>query len=87
MAWKLRAVQGSAASAQAVSVAPVPTHVPESKLPEGVRRFVAEEIDSAESLEILLHLYRNPDQGHMAEQVSAAGDLRFGEGLVHGNPV
>jgi hypothetical protein len=46
--------------------------VPEPKLSESVRRFVAEHIDSAESLEILLYLHRNRDQSHTAETLGPA---------------
>jgi hypothetical protein len=57
-------------------------------LTDQVRRFIAEQIDSAESLEILLYLHRNPDRGFTAEvlgpavyTVPAAALLRL-EGLV-----
>lgn len=46
--------------------------VPDSRLSEGVKRFIADHIDSAESLEILLYLHRNPDQGHTAEMLGPA---------------
>ena len=46
--------------------------MPDSHLCEGVKRFIDERIDSAESLEILLHLHRNPEQSHTAETLSAA---------------
>ena len=39
-------------------------------LTDGVRRFVVEHIDSAELLEILLHLYRHPEQRFTAEVLS-----------------
>lgn len=42
----------------------------QNSLPEGVRRFVVEHIDSAELLEILLHLHRNADQRFTAEVLS-----------------
>ncbi len=62
-----------------------------SSLPEGVRRFVAEQVDSAEFLEILLHLHRNPEQRFTAEElgpavytVPAAALLRLEELVARG---
>jgi hypothetical protein len=43
-----------------------------NSLPNEVRRFIAEHIDSAETLEILLFLQRNPEQGYTAEALSTA---------------
>lgn len=62
----------------------------DSSLTDSVRRFITEHIDSAESLEILLHLHRNPGESLTAEELSAAvytvpaaALLRL-EGLVSG---
>ena len=41
-------------------------------LPSEVRRFIAEHIDSAETLEILLFLHRNPGESYTAEALSPA---------------
>jgi hypothetical protein len=41
-------------------------------LPESVQRFIGEHIDSAELLEILLYLHRNPGQSYTAEALSPA---------------
>lgn len=64
------------------------THRVNESLPDRVRRFIAEQIDSAESLEILLFLKRNPERSFTAEVLSpqvytvpAAALLRL-EGLV-----
>jgi hypothetical protein len=58
-------------------------------LPESVRQLVGDYIDSAELLEILLYLHRNPGRGYTAEALSpavytvpAAALLRLEE-LVH----
>lgn len=46
--------------------------MPDNRLPEGVKRFIAEHIDSAEALEILLYLQRNPGESHTAETLGPA---------------
>jgi len=40
------------------------------RIPEDVRRFLGEYVDSAEKLEILLFLHRNPGRGWTAEELS-----------------
>ena len=57
-------------------------------IPPEVQRFIAENIDAAEQLDILLLLYRNPDRSYTALEVSqavftvaSAATLRL-EGLV-----
>jgi hypothetical protein len=66
----------------------LPSRVNDYSLPESVRRLIAEHVDSAESLEILLFLHRNPGRSFTAEvlspevyTVAAAALLRL-EGLV-----
>lgn len=44
----------------------------DGSIPPEVRRFIAEHIDAAEQLEILLLLYRNPERGWKAQEVSQA---------------
>lgn len=43
----------------------------QSGLSEGVRRFIGQYVDSAELLEILLHLHRAPEQRFAAEELSS----------------
>ena len=59
-----------------------------SAVPPAVQRFIAENVDSAEQLEVLLLLHRHPDRGWRAHDVSreiftvpAAATLRL-ESLV-----
>jgi hypothetical protein len=62
--------------------------VAQGGIPQEVQRFIAETIDAAEQLDILLLLYRNPDRAYSALEVSqavftvaSAATLRL-EGLV-----
>jgi hypothetical protein len=41
-----------------------------SGIPEGVRRFLLQCIDSVEQLEVLLHLYRTPEQTWSSESIA-----------------
>lgn len=56
-----------------------------SELPEGVRRFIAEHIESVEQLEILLLLFRHPERTWSADEASRElriSELSAGERLV-----
>lgn len=59
-----------------------------TNLPDDVARFITENIESAESLEILLFLHRNPGESYTAERLSPivytvpAAALNSLEGLV-----
>ncbi|WP_434386081.1 hypothetical protein [Melittangium boletus] len=56
-----------------------------SELPEGVRRFIAEHIESVEQLEILLLLFRHPERTWNADETSRElriSELSAGERLV-----
>jgi hypothetical protein len=43
-----------------------------SGIPEGVRRFLLQCIDSVEQLEVLLHLHRRPEEPWTAESIAQA---------------
>ena len=43
-----------------------------SRIPEDVRRFLLQCIDSVEQLEVLLHLYRTPEQSWSADSIALA---------------
>lgn len=55
-----------------VSVHPRIGFVTAASLPESVQQLIGEYIDSAELLEILLYLHRNPGQSYTAEALSPA---------------
>lgn len=43
-----------------------------SGIPEGVRRFLLQCIDSVEQLEVLLHLHRTPEESWSSESIAQA---------------